>query len=462
MPLTTIVGGLWGDEGKGKVVDAINEEADLIVKANGGGNAGTTYVIGDKKIILHLLPSGVLRGKRSLLAQGMVARPEQLCREVEEFGGEVNLGIDPRLHMTLPYHLALDYAREKAADIKAKGNNRTEGGAIGTTLSGIGPTYEQQKSRAGIRFFELCGDEKKLEQKVVDNYNYVKGIIEKLGLEMVMPDRKIIDGNYIIEDVPLTTEQCVEAAVASGRKLKNYLADVSSEVYEALMAGEKVVIQGAQGTMLDIGFGNYPKVTSSEVRAPAVYTAVGIPAFPMKVIGIVKAYPTKVGSGPVVTCLDGGKWPVDENYSDPVAKLIRERGQERGATTGRDRRVGWPDMVVLNYSQRLNGFTDIALTRFDLLHDINPLKVCTAYEIDGKLTDKYPGWDLETLARAKPVYTEIEGFGDISHVRKYRQLPKSAKKFIELIEQTTGAPVPIISVGPEREETIFRNFKAFN
>lgn len=461
MPLTTIVDAIWGDSGKGKIADAINEEADLIVKANGGGNAGTTYVIGDKKVILHLLPSGVLRGKRSLMAQGMVARPEQLCKEIEEFNLDVNLGIDPRLHMTLPYHLALDYAREKAADLKAKGDNKTSGGAIGTTLSGIGPTYEQQKSRAGIRFFELCSDEKKLERMVRENYNYIKGIIANMGLEMVMPDRKIIDGKYIIEDMPLTTEQCVEAAVESGRKLKEYLADVSSEVYNALMAEKNVVIQGAQGTMLDISFGNYPKVTSSEVRAPAVYTAVGIPAFPMKAIGVIKAYPTKVGSGPVVTCLDGGRWPVDENYSDPVAKLIRERGQERGATTGRARRVGWPDMVVLNYSHKLNGFTDLALTRLDIMHDIDPIKVCTGYEIDGQLTDNYPGWDLETLSRAKPVYTNIEGFGDISKIRRYRDLPSGAKKFIELMEQTTGVPVSIVSVGPDRKETIFRRFKAF-
>ena len=461
MPLTTIVGALWGDEGKGKIVDATNEEADLIVKANGGGNAGTSYVINGKKVILHLLPSGALRKKRSLMAQGMVMRPEQLCKEMEEFSWDVNLGIDPRLQITLPYHLALDYAREKSADLKAKGNNRTEGGAIGTTLSGIGPTYEQQKSRAGIRFFELCSDEKKLEKKVIENYNYIRGIIANMGLEMVMPDRKIINGVYKIEDMPLTVEQCVQAAVESGRKLKKYMADVSDEVYTALKEGKNVVIQGAQGTMLDIGFGNYPKVTSSEVRAPAVYTAVGIPAFPMKVIGIVKAYPTKVGSGPVVTCLDGGKWPVDEQYSDPVAKLIRERGQERGATTGRERRVGWPDMVVLNYSHKLNGFTDLALTRLDIMHDIDPIKVCVAYEIDGKETNKYSGWDLETLSRAKPVYTDIEGFGDISKIRRYRDLPSGAKKFIELMEETTGVPVSIVSVGPDREETIFRRFKAF-
>lgn len=461
MPLTAIIGALWGDEGKGKIVDATNEEADLIVKANGGGNAGTTYVINGKKVILHLLPSGALRKKRSLMAQGMVMRPEQLCKELEEFNWDVNLGIDPRLQITLPYHLALDYAREKAADLKAKGNNKTSGGAIGTTLSGIGPSYEQQKSRAGIRFFELCGDEKKLEKMVAENYHYIKGIIANMGLEIVMPDRKIIDGVYKIEDMPLTVEQCVEAAVESGRKLKRYIADVSDEVYTALKEGKNVVIQGAQGTMLDIGFGNYPKVTSSEVRAPAVYTAVGIPAFPMKVIGIVKAYPTKVGSGPVVTCLDGGKWPVDENYSDPVAKLIRERGQERGATTGRARRVGWPDMVVLNYSHKLNGFTDFALTRLDIMHDIDPIKVCVGYLQDGKLTTKYNGWDLETLSKARPCYVELPGFGDISGIRDYESLPTGAKQFVELMETYTGVPVSIISVGPDREETIFRNFKAF-
>ncbi len=461
MPILTIVGALWGDEGKGKVTDAVNEEADIIVKTNGGSNAGTTYVVGDKKVVLHLLPAGVLRNKRSLLAQGIVMRPEQLCKELEEFNWDVNLGIDPRLHITLPYHLALDYAREKAADIKAKGNNRTEGGAIGTTLSGIGPSYEQQKSRAGIRFCDLCGDENKLKQKVKANYEYVQGIIKQLGLEMVMPDRKIIDGKYVIEDAPLSLEHCEQLAVESGKKLKRYMADVAYEVLTAYKDGKKIVFQGAQGTLLDIGFGNYPKVTSSEVRAPAAYTAVGIPALPMKSVGIVKAYPTKVGSGPVVTCLDCQKWPVDESVSDPVAKLIRERGQERGATTGRPRRVGWPDMVILKYSQNLNGFTDLALTRFDLLSGINPIKVCTAYEVDGKVTDKYHAWDLDALTRTKPLYVEIPGFGDITGIRNYEELPEGAKKFVELMEKSTGVPVSIISVGPERSQTIFRGFKPF-
>ncbi|HII15969.1 MAG TPA: adenylosuccinate synthase [Nanoarchaeota archaeon] len=461
MPILTIVGALWGDEGKGKVTDAVNEEADIIVKTNGGSNAGTTYVVGDKKVILHLLPAGVLRNKRSLLAQGIVMRPEQLCKELEEFNWDVNLGIDPRLHITLPYHLALDYAREKAADIKAKGNNRTEGGAIGTTLSGIGPSYEQQKSRAGIRFCDLCGDEAKLRAKVKANYEYVQGIIKQLGLEMVMPDRKTVDGKYVINEVPLEMAYCEELAVESGKKLKRYMADVADEVLTAYKDGKKIVFQGAQGTLLDIGFGNYPKVTSSEVRVPAAYTAVGIPALPMKSVGIVKAYPTKVGSGPVVTCLDCQKWPVDESVSDPVAKIIRERGQERGATTGRPRRVGWPDMVILKYSNNLNGFTDLALTRFDLFSGINPIKVCVAYMIDGKVTDKYPAWDLDALTRAKPLYVEIPGFGDITGVRNYEDLPEGAKKFVELMEQSTGVPVSIISVGPERNQTIFRNFKAF-
>lgn len=455
------MGALWGDEGKGKIVDAVNEEADIIVKFHGGANAGTTYVINGKQHILHLLPSGVLRGKRSLLAQGMVIRPDKLCQELEAFDWNANIGIDPRTHITLPYHLALDYAREKYADKIAKGDNKTTGGAIGTTLSGIGPTYEQQKSRAGIRFCDLIGGEEKLKAKVKANYEYILSLIRNLGQEMVMPDRKKIGGKYVIEDVPLTLEKCSETAVECGRKLRPFLADVSLEVHNALEEGKKVVFQGAQGALLDIGFGNYPKVTSSEPRAPAVFSAVGIAARPMKVIGVVKAYPTKVGSGPVVTCLDDQRWPVEEEYSDEVAKTIRARGKEFGATTGRARRVGWPDMVILKYSQRLNGFTDIALTRFDLLHDINPLKVAVAYEIDGKRVEDYPAWDMDALARAKPIYRELPGFPDISSIRNYDDLPEGAKKYIELIENTTRAPVSIISVGPEREQTIFRNFKPF-
>ncbi len=462
MPLTTVVGSIWGDEGKGKVTDAINEEADMVVKFQGGSNAGTTYVIDGKEHVLHLIPGGALRGKRSLVGPHVVMRADNMCKEMEEFNWDVNLGIDPRTHITLPYHLALDYAREKAKDQNAKGSNKRSSGSIGTTLSGIGPSYEQQRSRDGIRFHELFGKKTRLEKRVKDNYDYIKSMIENFyGQKMVMPDRKVIDGKYVIEDVNLTLKHCIDVARQAGEKLKPYLADVSLEVNEALVSGKNVMAQGGQGTLLDICFGNYPKVTSSEPRAPAVYSALGIGAWPMKAVGVLKAYITKVGSGPVVTCLDDQRWPVEEMHSNKVALKIRSNGKEFGATTGRPRRVGWPDMVVLKYSNRLNGFDDIALTRLDLLADVGRIKVATAYDIDGKIVQDYPSWDMEALSKAKPVYTELKPFGDISNIRKFDDLPEGAKQYVGLIEDTTSAKVSVISVGPARDETIYRDFEAF-
>ncbi|MBU2589383.1 MAG: adenylosuccinate synthetase [Nanoarchaeota archaeon] len=465
MPLTTVTGAIWGDEGKGKILDAITEEADIVVKFQGGSNAGTTYVIGGKKYVLHLIPGGALRGKRCLIGSHVVMRADNMCKEIDELGLDIDLGIDPRTHITMPYHLALDYAREKFRDEqikKSKSNNKKSSGSIGTTLSGIGPSYEQQRSRDGIRFHELVGDKKRLEKRIRENFNYMKSMIENYyGQKMVMPDRKIIDSEYIIKDVNLTLKHCLEVAKHAGNKLRGYLADVSLEVHEALLAGKNVMAQGAQGTLLDICFGNYPKVTSSEPRATAVSQALGIGQYPDKAIGVLKAYITKVGSGPVVTCLDNQRWPVDEQFSDEVAKQIRAKGHEFGATTGRARRVGWPDMVVLKYSSRLNGFTDIAVTRLDLLAGIDPIKVAIAYKIDGNLIEDYPSWDMEALVKAEPVYRELEGFGDISKIRDYDALPEGAKEYIRMIEFWSNAKASIISVGPERNETIYRDFKAF-
>jgi len=465
MPLTTVTGAIWGDEGKGKILDATTEKADIVVKFQGGSNAGTTYVIDGKEYVLHLIPGGALRGKRCLIGPNVVMRADNMCKEIDELEMDIDLGIDPRTHITMPYHLALDYSREKARDKKlekSKGDNRKSAGSIGTTLSGIGPTYEQQKSRIGIRFHELVGDKKILEERVTDNYNRAKKEIELINEQrMVMPNRKIIDGKYIIEDVDLTLDHCLDVAFKAGDKLRNYLSDITKELRDALKEEKNVFAQGAQGTMLDIMFGNYPKVTSSQPIATAVASALGISHYPDKAIGVLKAYITKVGSGPVVTCLDDQRWPVDEQFSDENAKQIRAKGHEFGATTGRARRVGWPDMIVVKYASELNGFTDIAVTRLDLLADINPIKVAVAYKIDGKIVEEYSDWDMDALAKAEPVYRELQGFGDISKVRTYQALPEEAKEYIRMIEHWSNAKVSIISVGPERKETIYRDFKAF-
>jgi len=438
MPALCVIGAQWGDEGKGKLVDILGETADCIVRYQGGNNAGHTVVVKGKKYTFHALPAGVLNGVRSLIASEVVLDPRQLVKEIEGFEHPVNLGIDPRTSVIMPWHNELDTAGE--ADRK-----KASGSEIGTTARGIGPCYEDDKNRSGIRFYELIGDKKRLESRIREVHETKKKIIENVYN---------INPSYDIDMV-------VNQYAMLGEILKKYLTDVSKEVYDALKDKKKVVFEGAQGTLLDIKFGNYPKVTSSHPMSGAVFDSIGIPPMKMRTIGIMKAYVTKVGSGPVITCLDNGLWPVDESKSTFEGNRIRNIGGEKGTTTGRARRVGWLDLVALKYTNRINGFSELALMKLDCLSGLDKIKMAVAYKHDGKTIDDYRSWDLQFLNECKPVYEEFEGFGDISRARKYTQLPKNAKKYIERIEELVKVPTTVISVGPGREETIYRNFKKF-
>jgi len=434
-----VIGAQWGDEGKGKVVDILGENSDYIVRYQGGNNAGHTIVIEGKKYTFHALPSGVLRGKRSLIASEVVLDPRQLTEEIKNFGGDVNLGIDPRTAIIMPWHNDLDIARENA-------RKKSTGSEIGTTARGIGPCYEDDRNRSGIRFHELVGDAKTLEKRIKEVYEIKKKTLEHVYDQEMSQDLGQVVAQYLLFSV----------------HLGKYLADVSEEVYEALKTGKKVIFEGAQGTLLDLKLGNYPKVTSSHPMSGAVFDSVGIAPMSMRTIGIIKAYVTKVGSGPVVTCLDKGLWPVDESQSTPEGNYIREKGMERGTTTNRPRRVGWMDVVALNYTHRLNGFTELALTKLDCLSGLDKVKLAVAYKHGHmKGIKKYKAWDIEYLNECEPIYEEFDGFGEIRGITKYKKLPKNARNYIERIEELIGAPITIISTGPGREETIYRKFKKF-
>lgn len=439
MPVACVIGAQWGDEGKGKLVDVLGENADYVVRYQGGNNAGHTVVFDGKKYTFHALPTGVLRGIRSLVASEVVLDPRQLVKEIKQFGGKVNMGIDYRTAITMPWHNDLDFAREAYRE-------KETGAAIGTTAKGIGPSYEDDKNRSAIRFFELTGSPKKLEERIRSNYETKKKLLSTYD---VSPSQKV--------------EDIIKEYKKLGKFLREYKAEVSLEMSKALKKNKKVIFEGAQGTLLDIKFGNYPKVTSSHPMSGAIFSSVGIPPMKLRTVGIVKAYVTKVGSGPVVTCLDKGLWPVDESKSTPEGNYIREKGFEKGTTTGRPRRVGWLDMVALKYTNRINGFSEFALTKLDVLSGLEKIFMAVAYEHKGKILDieDYRSWDLDFLNKCKPVYEEFDGFGDISHARKLTQLPKNAKRYIKAIEEITEVPITLISVGPDREETIFRSFKKF-
>ena len=438
MPALCVIGAQWGDEGKGKLVDILGENADYIVRYQGGNNAGHTIVVQGKKYTFHALPSGVLRGVRSLIASEVVLDPRQLVKEIKNFDGELNLGIDPRTAIIMPWHNELDVAREKD-------RKKITGSEIGTTAKGIGPCYEDDRNRSGIKFFELVGDTETLEKRIREVYDIKK---------------KTLEGVYGLE-INSGIDAVVEEYIMFGRSLKNYLVDVSKEVYEALKKDKKVIFEGAQGTLLDLKFGNYPKVTSSHPMSGAVFDSVGIAPMSMRTVGIIKAYVTKVGSGPVVTCLDKGLWPVDEEKSEYEGNYIRDKGQERGTTTKRPRRVGWMDMVALKYTQRLNGFSEFALTKLDCLSGLDKIKLAVAYKHKGKVVDDYKSWDINFLNECEPVYEEFEGFKCIENTRKYKNLPKNARKYVERIEELVKVPITVVSTGPGREETLYRKFKKF-
>ena len=426
MSTLVVVGSQWGDEGKGKITDLLSEEAEIIVRYQGGSNAGHTVVKGDKQFIFHLVPSGILHlGKKCFIGSGVVLDPESLLQEIGDLrrkGIEIdgNLFIDYKAHVVLPYHRTLDRIKEQR-----RGKNK-----IGTTKRGIGPAYLDKVSRNGIRMVDLI-DEKSLSEKLKINLNEKNEIFEKL---------------YSIKTSKEEHKTLVKRYLEYGRLLKRYVVDVSLMINQAIEEGKKVLFEGAQGTLLDIDHGTYPYVTSSNPIAGGACTGTGIgPTKIDGVLGITKAYSTRVGSGPFPT-----------EIKEEMGEYIRQKGGEFGATTGRPRRCGWLDAVVVNYAARINGMNSMALTKIDVLSNMDKIKICTSYKYNDKIIKEFPV-NLEILQNCIPVYEEIEGWkGDISQVTKYEELPKQLKIYISRIEELIKTKVVIVSVGPKRSQTIFR------
>jgi adenylosuccinate synthase len=418
-----VLGAQWGDEGKGKMTDYLAESADVVVRFQGGNNAGHTVVVGDKEYKLHLIPSGILYGnKLNALGNGVVIDPKALFEEIEylkDLGIEVTPDkfiISDRAQVIMPYHKILDGLKEKV-----RGKND-----IGTTGKGIGPCYTDKAERSGIRVCDLM------------HKNVLK---EKLESNLFIKN-KIISG--ILGGEELDFEEIYNQYLEYAERMKPFVKDVSVEIYNKIKEDKNVLFEGAQGMLLDVDYGSYPFVTSSNTIAGGVCIGAGVgPTMITNAIGIGKAYTTRVGKGPFPTEL-----------LDEMGEHIRTVGHEYGVTTGRSRRCGWLDLVILKSTARICGLTSFAITKIDTLAGIDKIKVCVGYELDGKVIDYFPA-SLEDLARCKPVYEEFEGWDDsVAEARSYEELPENAKKYLKRIEEFTDTKISIVSVGPKRSQTI--------
>ncbi len=417
-----VVGSQWGDEGKGKIIDILARDMDCIVRYQGGNNAGHTVIIDDQEFILHLIPSGVLhKGKQCVIGNGVVIDPEALFSEMEMLtkrGIDVdsNIKISYQSHIIFPYHKILDHVKEKYS-----GREK-----IGTTGRGIGPCYTDKIARCGIRAIDIV-NEGVLYQKLKFNINEKNQVLQKIYNEPL-----------------LKFEEIFEKYLTYGRKIKKYLCDVTYLLSEAVANGKNILFEGAQGTFLDIDFGTYPFVTSSNSSAGGACTGSGIgPTKIDKVIGVAKAYTTRVGEGPFPT----------EFTEDMMAK-VRSRGKEFGATTGRPRRCGWFDAVIVRYSALVNGLDSIAITKLDVLDTQENIRICTGYRYNGKVYEEYPS-DIEILQNCQPLYEDHSGWQeDTTHITSYDELPLNARKYLRRLSELVKTPIAIITVGPERGQTI--------
>ncbi len=425
MANTVIIGAQWGDEGKGKIVDMLSAQSGLIVRFQGGNNAGHTIKVQGKETILHLIPSGILHeGKNCLIGNGVVLDPFVFLKEVDELAAKgidvspSRLGISKKTHLIMPYHKSLDNAREA----------KRAGKKIGTTGRGIGPCYEDKASRVGLRAGDLT------------NPQLVREKVHHALLEKNVLLRELYKYDTLHEN------QVCEELLAIAPRITPYLKDASSEIQKAQAAGQDILFEGAQGIHLDIDHGTYPFVTSSSTVASSAAAGSGVgPSALERVVGIVKAYTTRVGSGPFPTELE-----------DDTGRYIQTNGHEFGATTGRPRRCGWLDAVILRETVRLCGLTDIALTKLDVLQNLPALQICVAYELDGQRLE-YPPQEEGALGRVKPIYEEMPGFeDDISQCTSVEQLPDNVRAYIARIEELTGVRVSFISVGADRAQTIVR------
>ena len=425
MANTVMIGSQWGDEGKGKIVDMLAATSDVVVRFQGGNNAGHTIAVNGKQTILHTIPSGILHeGKTCLIGNGVVLDPFVFLQETDglaENGVDVSprrLGISHKTHLILPYHVALDQAREA---YKA-------GGKIGTTGRGIGPCYEDKVSRIGLRASDLT------------NPDLVRTKVRQALLEKNV----LLQSLYNAE--PIDPEMVIEKILGIADRVTPYLTDVSGVIQESMRMGKKILWEGAQGVHLDVDHGTYPVVTSSNTVSGCASTGTGIgPNTLDRVIGIAKAYTTRVGAGPFPTELD-----------DPTGDFLREQGHEFGATTGRPRRCGWLDAVILRESARLCGLTEIALTKIDVLRNLPVLKICVDYRYKGQRIE-YPPQGENALAEVEPIYEEMPGFSeDISTCKHFDGLPYNVQKYIQRLEALTQVRISYVSVGPDREQTIVR------
>jgi adenylosuccinate synthase len=420
MPNTILVGAQWGDEGKGKIIDFLTDEADIVVRSQGGNNAGHTIVIGGDKYVLHLIPSGILRrSKICVIGNGVVIDPVSLVGEIEGLrarGVKItkNLLISDAAHIVLPYHRALDEQKEAQ-----KGRNK-----IGTTKRGIGPAYADKASRTGLRMGDLLRPDvfkEKLAQRIKEN----NAVLKNLGA------------------APLNGKKILEDYLAAAEVLKPFITNTVIFLHKALQVKTSMLFEGAQGTFLDIDHGTYPYVTSSNTTAGGACTGSGVPPHHIdSVMGVMKAYTTRVGEGPFTT--------EDAGLTD----TLHEMGREFGATTGRPRRCGWFDAVATRYSAMVNGIDQIAITNVDGLDGVESIRVCVAYRLDGKVID-YPPTDSADLLRCEPVYIEMPGWlKGTEKARKFSDLPVKARNYVKKIAELTGAKLSIVSIGPARAQTI--------
>ncbi|MFO0597203.1 MAG: adenylosuccinate synthase [Myxococcaceae bacterium] len=428
MPNVVVVGAQWGDEGKGKIVDLLTEHAQVVVRFQGGNNAGHTLVVGGQKTVLHLIPSGVLHpGKTCVIGNGTVIDPTVLMKEIDNLRARgflqdsAQLMISEHAHVICSWHKHLDALREKARG----------GSAIGTTGRGIGPAYEDKVARRGIRMRDLL-DGNRLRKRVKERLPDVLEEISRLA-KAAKAEEPLLDVEAITSEL-----------LVLGGRMKEFVGDAPLFLAEQVRKGTRILFEGAQGTLLDIDHGTYPYVTSSNTVAGNAAVGSGLgPTVIDRVLGITKAYTTRVGGGPFPTEL-----------TDELGDRLRKVGDEFGATTGRPRRCGWLDTVVLRYATRVNGLWGLALTKMDVLSGLETLKVCTAYELDGKRLTELP-CDLEDFSRVTPVYEELPGWEQkLAGARTFDDLPAAAQRYVRRIEEIVGVPVTCVSVGAERGETM--------
>jgi len=423
MAATVVVGTQWGDEGKGKVIDLLSENADVVVRYQGGNNAGHTIVIDNAQFVFHLVPSGILRGKKCVLGAGVVIDPRALIEEINELrsrGIKItnrNLLISRDAHIIMPYHKLSEQITEER-----------EHSRLGTTRRGIGPTYVDKMARAGIKMSDL------INRKV---------FLEKLSWHLK-------DINLVFRRIygrrGFSLKRILKEYLEYGKFFKGYVADTSAIVNKAIESKKNVLFEGAQGTLLDVDFGTYPFITSSNTVAGGACTGAGVgPTKIDEVIGVAKAYTTRVGDGPFPT----------ELTQKSKQEAMRIRGKEYGATTGRPRRCGWFDAVAVRYSARINGLDKLAITKLDVLDDLPRIKICVAYKYRNKILKDFPT-EIEIISKVKPIYEEVNGWQhDITEIKKFQSLPVNARKYLKRLSELVGVEIFLVSVGPRRSQTIF-------